>query len=118
MISKKDKGQKGEGLAANYLISRGYEILEKNYRHHRQEIDLIAKQADCLVFVEVKTRFISTHDYQDTPLTTRQQLNLKKVLKNYFLTHQANFKRTRLDLILIIVNKLPNTTLIKHYRNI
>ena len=49
-------GKQGENKAKNYLKRRGYQILETNYRTKAGEIDLIAKEKDCLVFVEVKTR--------------------------------------------------------------
>lgn len=49
-------GGRGEDAAARHLKSRGYRILERNWRHGRLEIDLICRDADCIVFVEVKTR--------------------------------------------------------------
>jgi putative endonuclease len=56
MTSKMQTGQEGERKAAEYLISKGYKILERNYRHKRAEIDLIAEKDGWLIFVEVKTR--------------------------------------------------------------
>ncbi len=56
MTDKQRKGKQGEMLAARYLASKGYSILETNWRYSRSEIDIIAKQGDTLVFVEVKTR--------------------------------------------------------------
>lgn len=52
----KDTGRLGEQHAAKFLSAQGYEILEINYRHEKAEIDLIARQNDTLVFIEVKTR--------------------------------------------------------------
>lgn len=49
-------GKAGEDAAANYMIRKGYAILERNYRIRGGEIDIIAKDGDCLVFAEVKTR--------------------------------------------------------------
>lgn len=49
-------GEKGEEFACNYLSKKGYEIVEKNYRFKRAEIDIIVKKEKLLVFVEVKTR--------------------------------------------------------------
>jgi len=51
-----ETGNIGESKAAEYLIENGYSILEKNYRHKRNEIDLIAVRDELLVFVEVKTK--------------------------------------------------------------
>ncbi len=49
-------GDKGEGLAAGFLIEKGYKILTKNFRTRIGEIDIIAREKNTLVFVEVKTR--------------------------------------------------------------
>jgi len=50
------RGDMGEGAAARYLESRGYRILERNWRRGRLELDIICRDKDTLVFVEVKTR--------------------------------------------------------------
>lgn len=54
--SKQILGNRGEEFACEYLIKKGYEIIERNYRHKRAEIDIIAKNENVLVFIEVKTR--------------------------------------------------------------
>lgn len=51
-----ERGEEGERLAAALLESKGYQVLERNYRHRRSEIDLIVQRDNWLVFVEVKTR--------------------------------------------------------------
>jgi putative endonuclease len=56
MSDKIKTGSKGENLAAEFLIRKGFEILARNYRFKRAEIDLIIKRENWLVFVEVKTR--------------------------------------------------------------
>lgn len=56
-------GKKGEMLAARYLLDKGYAIHEYNWRSGHKEIDLIARQRDVLVFVEVKSR--ATEDFGD-----------------------------------------------------
>lgn len=56
MTDKSERGVLGEQLAAGFLIEKGYEVLERNYRHLRSEIDLVVKRDDWLIFVEVKTR--------------------------------------------------------------
>ncbi|GAA5038371.1 UPF0102 protein [Marivirga lumbricoides] len=60
-MSTKKTGDLGEDIAAKILTKKGYEILERNYRYKRSEIDLICLFSDLLVFIEVKalnsTRF-------------------------------------------------------------
>ncbi len=57
-------GELGEKLALEFLINAGFQILEKGWRYKHKEIDIIAKDKDELVFVEVKTR---TEDYWGNP---------------------------------------------------
>jgi putative endonuclease len=61
MTSKMQTGADGEDAAADYLITKGYEILVRNYRYQRAEVDLIVQKGNWLVFVEVKTR--SNNDF-------------------------------------------------------
>lgn len=56
MSDKIEKGNEGENLAAEFLKQKGFEIVARNYRFRRSEIDLIAKRENWLVFIEVKTR--------------------------------------------------------------
>ncbi len=49
-------GQRGEDLAAVYLQKKGYKIIQRNYKTQIGEIDIIARDRDVLVFIEVKTR--------------------------------------------------------------
>ena len=55
-LYKKFLGAKGELIAENFLIKKGYKILQKNYRQKFGEIDIIASKEDVINFIEVKTR--------------------------------------------------------------
>ncbi len=56
MAIHNELGKKGEQLAVDYLLEKGYKILEKNYRYLKAEVDIIAQQENTLAVVEVKTR--------------------------------------------------------------
>ena len=68
-------GRKGENLAAEYLIEKGFEIIQFNYRYGRAEIDIIAIDKNILVFVEVKyrtsTKFGFPEEFVDKPKVKR-----------------------------------------------
>jgi len=64
MSQQQKLGKKGEAIAKEFLLEQGYQILESNWRYRRTELDIIAKDGETLVFVEVKTR---NNDYFARP---------------------------------------------------
>ena len=56
---RRDLGERGERLACEHLEARGFEILERNFRADRGELDVVARDEQFLVFCEVKTRIVS-----------------------------------------------------------
>ena len=71
----------GEGIAERHLIARGYDVVGRNYRTRYGELDLIARDARCLVFCEVKTRLRPGRAGPERPLDAiggrkRQQIRL------------------------------------------
>lgn len=71
-------GNKGEDIACWYLKKQGYKILERNYRIRGGEIDIVARDKDFLVFVEVKTRY--SHEY-GSPAEAMTPWKIKYLLK-------------------------------------
>lgn len=61
MAQHNELGKKGEELAVELLIKKGYAILETNWRYQKAEVDIIAQKGEILAVVEVKTR--STTDF-------------------------------------------------------
>ncbi len=72
MNSNLDIGEFGEDLAVEYLESKGYEIIERNWRHRRWEVDIIAREGQTTVFVEVKTRKSTTYGFPEAGLTKKK----------------------------------------------
>ena len=84
-LHKKFLGKKGERLVVEYLKKQGYEILEKNYRTPFGEADVIAKDRDEILFIEVKTR---TSDKYGTPAESvikKKREKYVKIAKFYWL---------------------------------
>ncbi|WP_353093868.1 YraN family protein [Tissierella praeacuta] len=73
MATNIQKGRKGEMIARQYLISKGYRILKTNYRNKIGEIDIIAMDSNILVFVEVKTRTSTNFGYAYEAVNRRKQ---------------------------------------------
>ena len=63
MAKHNELGKKGEQLAVDFLLKNNYDIVERNYRFDKAEVDIIAKKDDILAIIEVKTR--STTDFGD-----------------------------------------------------
>ena len=66
MTDKIKTGNKGEQLAADFLIQKGFEIVRRNYRFRHSEIDLIVKKDNWLIFIEVKTRSSTSYGQPET----------------------------------------------------
>ncbi|MDF7814501.1 YraN family protein [Hymenobacter sp. YC55] len=67
-------GQAGEEAAAAFLVSQGYELLHRSYRHGRAEVDLVVRRGEeLLIFVEVKARSSNQFGYPETFVTERKK---------------------------------------------
>jgi len=72
-------GNIGEDIAANYLQELGYEILDRNWRFKRVELDIIAQKDSTLVFCEVKTRSSDAYGSPAAAVTRAKQARLRKL---------------------------------------
>lgn len=97
-------GKKGEDLAAEYLLLKEYEILHRNYRYQKAEIDIIAKRANLLIAVEIKTR--STPEFGDPQdfVKPKQIRHLVRAM-NHFVESNEFDVDVRFDIIAIVKNK-------------
>ncbi len=76
-------GRQGEALAAAFLEQKKYRIIERNYRHGRAEVDLIAIKDDFLVVVEIKTRSTAFFGAPETFLKHQQQQRIVEAIDYY-----------------------------------
>ena len=98
-------GKKGEELAEEHLRSKGYEILEKNYRRFRGEVDLIAKDEDCLVFVEVKTARSRNFGPPIYRVDQKKKRQLGKIAMAYYQEHDLYDYDSRFDIVTITFSR-------------
>ncbi len=97
----KNMGNKGEDLACEYLKRQGYKILERNFRSKLGEIDIIAKEKDTLVFVEVKYRNLPDQEHPKAAVDQRKQGRLSKVALTYLKAKSLLEYRARFDVVAI-----------------
>ncbi len=98
MTDKIKKGKAGEDLAAALLISKGYQIVARNFRYRRAEIDLIVAKEDWIVFVEVKARSSVRYGYPESFVDQNKIKNILLAADEYI--HQRNWNgQVRYDVI-------------------
>lgn len=112
MAQHNDTGKMGEDLAARYLQEKGYQVLERNYRHQQSEIDLIAKKDKMLLFVEVKTRSnLSFGNPEEFVSYTKVKL-IKRAAEHYIYAKDWHFD-VRFDVVAVSVSP-AGTPVVKH----
>lgn len=94
-------GKIGEEIALKFLKNLGYEVLELNWRFKKLEIDIIAKERDILVVVEVKTRKSEVFGTPDVFVDKKKQRFLIKAINEYINQKQLE-NEIRFDIISIL----------------
>ena len=101
---RKKVGAQGEDRAAKYLSAHGYRIIEKNWRCRLGEIDLVVKEADTLVFCEVKTRSNQSFGHPLEAITASKIEKLRRLGEAYMQAAAKTDVALRFDVISIIEN--------------
>jgi putative endonuclease len=107
-------GAWGEGIAVDYLISKGREILARNIRTPYGEIDIIAKQNDVTIFVEVKTLSGKQNFYPEHNITVRKREHMLACAMHYCSEHEID--HWQIDVI-AIEGKLGKEPVITYFEN-
>jgi putative endonuclease len=103
-------GKIGENIAITYLKKEGYKILTRNWFYDHKEIDIIARQGDEIVIVEVKTR---DGDYFEEPWESVTSKKIRKIIEvaDAWLIQKGIDLETRFDIISIIFSDEDHYTL-------
>lgn len=110
-------GHQGEALALAYLLGQQYAIVEKNYRKACGEVDIIAKDRDTLVFVEVKSRTSKAFGTPFEAVDARKQRQLSRIAHEYLHTHQLGEASARFDVIAVLLHPDNRPATIEHIKN-
>ena len=94
-------GDRGENLAARFLRDLGYRIITRNFRCESGELDIVAREGDVLVFVEVKTRSYDDPSPEDQVHAAKQQ-QLTRVAKIYLSRYGTPQPPARFDVVAVI----------------
>jgi putative endonuclease len=104
MAFHNDLGKKGEEIALKYLKDKGYKILDINWRFNKDEIDIIARDNDSLVIIEVKTRSTDYFGPPEDAVDERKEKYLIRATEAYIDKNNLDID-SRFDIISIISNK-------------
>ncbi|MGQ4806858.1 hypothetical protein NKDENANG_00194 [Candidatus Entotheonellaceae bacterium PAL068K] len=109
---RRQRGQQGEQIAADYLQQQGYLIQQQNYRCRRGEIDLIAWDGATLVFVEVKTKSRAAFGAPQAMVHRRKQQTIVRVAMMYVQQYRVQNTALRFDVVAITfpIGGLPEVT--------
>ena len=111
-------GEKSESVAVNCLKKQGYKIIEINYRTKLGEIDIIAKQGETLVFIEVKARKSSRFGRPELAVTPKKQRKISMVALYYLKSTKQSNAKARFDVVAISsVNSAKERPSIKIIKN-
>jgi len=115
-----DAGFNGEEIAVRYLLLRGYSIERRNYRAGRLEVDIIARDGDCLVFVEVKLRKSAVFGSALESVLPRQLENIRNAARGYIQDRGGSAGRLmlRIDLVAIDLIREEDSMVLNHLKGI
>ena len=114
MAKHNELGKKGELIARKFLETEGFEIIESNWRHEKDEIDIIAIDHDELVIVEVKTRSTNFFGDPSEAVGKAKEEFIIRAAEAYIEIHDLNMD-IRFDIISIITNR--NEEIIEHIKD-
>ena len=116
-----NKGKNGEEKAKDFLLKKGFGLVEMNYENKIGEIDLIMIDKDWLVFVEVKLKVGDKFGTPEEMINKRKLSQVKRVAESYLVLENKKvkqFKKYRIDGVCIVLNDDQSINKINHYENI
>ena len=114
MAQHNELGKKGEQLAVDFLLKSGYEIVARNYRFDKAEVDIIARQHEILAIIEVKTRSTAEFGNPQEFVKPKQIQRLVKAVDEYVTLNDLDVD-VRFDIIAIV--KTGKSYKIEHLEN-
>ncbi|MBC8320477.1 MAG: YraN family protein [Bacteroidetes bacterium] len=103
MARHNELGKKGEEIAKKLLSDKGYTIIDTNWRFDKDEIDIVAKDGDELVIVEVKTRSTAYYGFPEDAVDSQKEIFLIRATEAYLEEKNLDLE-ARFDIVAIIFN--------------
>lgn len=110
-------GEYGERLACEYLTGLGYEVLDRNWRCDQGEVDIVAREGDCVVVCEVKTRRSTTFGTPVEAVTPVKAARLRRLAVRWLREHDVRSPDLRVDVIGVL-RPLNGPARIEHLKGV
>lgn len=120
-IQNYKKGREGEEIAREFLIKKGFKLIESNYSNMLGEIDIIMSDKDWLVFVEVKLKIGDKYGTPEEMINKNKLTKVRRVAESFLVLEKEtvkNFEKYRIDAVCIVLNGDKTVRSIKHYPNL
>lgn len=111
-------GKFGEQEAVEYLRKQKYKILEQNFRSKSGEIDIVARDGDFLVFIEVKTRWSKEYGLPEEAVTPTKIRSIIKTGQYYKILHPGTPDLMRIDVVAIELDSSRRFRELRHLKNV
>ena len=109
-------GNYGEDIAVNYLVNKGYKVIERNFRCKMGEIDIVAGKDHILIFVEVKTRRGTVYGLPCEAVTSEKLEHIRRAAALYSLKNNLTEAQQRIDVIEVLCR--GEKAYIRHTENV
>jgi putative endonuclease len=114
--SNQSVGKYGEDRAAEFLLRLGYEILERNWRGKTGEIDIVARDRNCLVFAEVKTRTRTGFGHPFEAITAKKIQTMRSLVSQWCQSRNLTSNEVRLDALSVLI--ISGRVTIEHLKQV
>jgi putative endonuclease len=113
---RKQLGNQGEDLACTYLKNQGAEIIERNWKCQAGEADVIVREGDDIVFVEVKTRSSDSAGFPEEAVNFKKRRRYEKIAMEYLFSHDLPAARVRFDVLALLLST-NGKAFLRHHRD-
>lgn len=119
-IQNYKKGKDGEEIAREYLIKKGFRLIESNYANKLGEIDIIMSDKDWLVFVEVKLKIGKKYGNPEEMIGKNKLRQIRRVAEGFLILEKIakKFFKYRIDAVCIVLNEDKTVERINYYENL
>lgn len=116
-LTRREVGSRGEKLAVDFLKGLGYKIVQMNFRCRQGEIDIIAQQGECLVFVEVRTKKSCDFGTPEESVTYSKREKLISLANIYLQTLDSPPPSWRIDVVAVELTPDDRISRLEHIEN-